>query len=103
MSVAHQGCRVLRCNMTLSVDVSVRELRNHAKQVIERIEDGTTMYLTKNGERIATIAPLRAKTWAAHVDDVVVDDAYDGGLADLLVQDDAESAAFDEDHLSPGR
>ena len=89
--------------MTRSFDVSVRELRNHTKQVIERIEDGATMYLTKNGERIATIAPLRAKTWAAHVDDVLVDDASDSGFADLLAQDDAESAAFDEDHLSLGR
>lgn len=89
--------------MTPSVNVSVRELRNHTKQVIERIEDGTTMYLTKNGERIATITPLHAKTWAAHVDDVLVGDARDSGLADLLAQDNAESAAFNEDHLGTGR
>ena len=89
--------------MAQSFNVSVRELRNHTKQVIERIEDGTTMYLTKNGERIATIAPLRTKTWAAHVDDVLVDDAYDSGLDDLLTQDDAESAELDEDYLGTGR
>ncbi len=57
--------------MTMSLDVSMRDLRNHTKQVVERIEDGTTMYLTKNGERIATITPLRPKTWADHVDDVL--------------------------------
>jgi prevent-host-death family protein len=89
--------------MTLSCNVSVRELRNHTKQVIERIADGTTMYLTKNGERIATIAPLHAKTWAAYVDDVLVDDAYDSGLADLLAQDDADSATSGEDHLGMHR
>jgi antitoxin (DNA-binding transcriptional repressor) of toxin-antitoxin stability system len=29
----------------------MRDLRNHTKQVVERIEDGSTMYLTQNGER----------------------------------------------------
>jgi prevent-host-death family protein len=94
--------------MTMSIDVSVRELRNHTKQVVERIEDGTTMYLTKNGERIATIAPLRPATWADHVDDVLAigrDDSgpYDSGLADVLADDDTQSAAFDDDHLGSVR
>lgn len=85
--------------MVMSFDVSVRELRNHTKRVVERIEDGTTMYLTKNGERIATIAPLKAKTWSELVDDVLGDSAYDSGLADLLADDDRQSAHFDDDHL----
>ena len=92
----------------MSIDVSVRELRNHTKQVVERIEDGTTMYLTKNGERIATIAPLRPTTWADHVDDVLAigrDDSgpSDSGLADVLADDDRQSAEFDEDHLGSVR
>ena len=92
----------------MSIDVSVRELRNHTKQVVERIEDGTTMYLTKNGERIATIAPLRPATWADHVDDVLAigrDDSgpSDSGLADVLADDDRQSAEFDEDHLGSVR
>lgn len=86
--------------MSLSFDVSMRDLRNHTKQVIERIEDGETMYLTKNGERIATIAPLQPKTWADHVDDVLGDDDYDSGLTELLADDGTQSAAFDDDHLS---
>ncbi len=89
--------------MTMSLDVSMRDLRNHTKQVVERIEDGTTMYLTKNGERIATITPLRPKTWADHVDDVLGGDAYDSGLDDLLADDDAQSAAYDDDHLGAAR
>lgn len=85
--------------MTISFDVSVRELRNHTKQVVERIEGGTTMYLTKNGERIATIAPLHPTTWVDHVDDVLGNDAYDSGLADVLADDERQSAAFADDHL----
>jgi prevent-host-death family protein len=85
--------------MTLSSDVSMRDLRNHTKQVVVRIEDGTTMYLTKNGERIATITPLRPKTWADHVDDVLAGGPYDSGLAEWLVQQDARAADLDDDHL----
>ena len=57
------------------------------------------MYLTKNGERIATIAPLKPKTWSDHVDEVLGDSCYDSGLADLLADDDLQSAHFDDDHL----
>ena len=89
--------------MTMSFDVSMRDLRNHTKQVVERIEDGTTMYLTKNGERIATITPLRPKTWADHVDDVLGGDGYDSGLGALLADDDARSAEAADDHLGPIR
>jgi len=88
----------------LTIDVTVREFRNHTKQVVERIEDGTTMYLTKNGARIATIAPLRTPSWAEHVDRVLADGdgkAYDSGLTDLLRAADERSAAFDDDHLEP--
>ena len=94
--------------MAMSLDVSVRELRNHTKQVIERIEDGTTMYLTKNGERIATIAPLHPATWADHVDEVLAigreeSGSYDSGLADALADDETQSAEFDDDHLGSAR
>ena len=82
-----------------SVDVSVRELRNHTKQVIERIEGGTTMYLTKHGERIATISPIQPVTWSDLVDDVLDGDIYDSGLTAMLSEDDALSAEFDDDHL----
>lgn len=84
--------------MTMSFDVSIRDLRNHTKQVVERIEDGTTMYLTKNGERIATITPLRPKTWADHVDEVLDGAAYDSGLESLLAYD-STSHSEDDDHL----
>ncbi len=85
--------------MAMSFDVSVRELRNHTKQVVERIEGGTTMYLTKNGERIAMIAPVRPKTWASHVDDVLESGSYDSGLADLLFEDALDSDGLNDDHL----
>jgi len=89
--------------MTMSFDVSVRELRNHTKQVVERIEDGTTMHLTKNGERIATITPLRPTSWADVVDDVLGGESYHSGLAELLAADDAGSAQLDDDHLGSNR
>ena len=94
--------------MAMSFDVSVRELRNHTKQVVERIEHGTTMYLTKNGARIATIAPLHPTTWADYVDGVLAigrlhSGSYDSGLDAMLADDDAQSAGFDDDHLGSGR
>lgn len=89
--------------MELSIDVSMRDLRNHTKQVIERVEGGTTMYLTKNGARIATITPVHPATWADHVDDLLQGDAYDSGLSDVLAEDEARSADFDDDHLGSAR
>lgn len=82
-------------------DVSIRELRNHTKQVIEHIQGGGTVYLNNNGTRIATITPLRPATWADHIDEVLADGSpYDSGLADLLADDQRRADGFDAD---PGR
>ncbi len=82
--------------MPADLDISVRELRNHTKRVMSEIEGGTTVFLTKHGERIAKITPLRPTTWADHVRLVLGDDEpYDSGLADLLDDDDRISAELE--------
>lgn len=83
-------------NEARATEVSIRELRNHTKSVIDRIEAGDSVYLTRRGERIATIAPLRVPTWAEHVADVLDGEPYDSALAELLDDDDLVSAAFDD-------
>ncbi len=83
--------------MSLDVEISVRELRNHTKRVMGEIEGGTTVWLTKHGERIAKITPVRPTTWADHVRAVLGDrEPYDSGIADVLAEDERWSAEHDE-------
>ena len=91
--------------MAVEVEVSVRDLRNHTRRVMGEIEGGTTVYLTKHGERIAKITPLRPTTWADHVHEVLGDaEPYDSGLADLLADDDRVSAKLEAaEHASASR
>jgi prevent-host-death family protein len=50
---------VLRC---ATVDVSVRELRNHTARVIAAIESGEPVVLTVHGRPVADIVPRRARS-----------------------------------------
>jgi prevent-host-death family protein len=40
-------------------DVSIRELRNHGGEVIERVERGERLTITRDGRRVAELRPLR--------------------------------------------
>jgi antitoxin (DNA-binding transcriptional repressor) of toxin-antitoxin stability system len=66
------------------------------------IEGGTTVFLTKHGERIAKITPLRPTTWADHVHEVLGDvEPYDSGLTEFLDDDDRVSAALEATDPAP--
>ena len=52
-------------------DVSVRDLRNHTRDVIRAVEAGDTVYLTSRGRRIAEIRPLQPRTGAQRVIDLI--------------------------------
>ena len=39
-------------------DVSIRELRNHGGDVIERVERGERLIVTRDGKPVAELAPL---------------------------------------------
>lgn len=39
-------------------DVSIRDLRNHGGEVIERVERGERLTVTRGGRRVAELRPL---------------------------------------------
>jgi prevent-host-death family protein len=50
-------------------EVSVRELRNHGGEVLNRVLDGETLTVTRDGDPVAELRPLRARP--LHVDAVL--------------------------------
>ena len=40
-------------------DVSIRELRNHGGEVIDRVTQGDRVTITRNGRPVAELSPLR--------------------------------------------
>jgi prevent-host-death family protein len=40
-------------------DVTVRDLRNHGGEVLERVERGETMVVTRDGRPVAELRPVR--------------------------------------------
>ena len=40
-------------------DVSIRELRNHGGEVIDRVAQGDRVTITRNGRPVAELSPLR--------------------------------------------
>lgn len=78
-----------------SIDVAARELRNHTTRVLDEIEAGVTVYLTRHGKRIARIEPLAPRSWGEQTLDYLDRfEPYDSGLAQLLAEDD--QASMDE-------
>ncbi|MGL6236379.1 MAG: type II toxin-antitoxin system Phd/YefM family antitoxin [Segniliparus sp.] len=41
--------------------VSVRDLRNHGGEVLDRVQRGETLLVTKNGEPVAELRPTRRR------------------------------------------
>ena len=40
-------------------DVSIRELRNHGGEVVDRVADGECLTITRSGKPVAELRPLR--------------------------------------------
>lgn len=55
----------------MPTEVSVRELRNHTRDVIEAVEAGDVVYLTSRGRRIAEIRPLAPRSDAQRLVELV--------------------------------
>lgn len=72
---------VLRC---ATMDVSVRELRNHTARVIGAIEAGKAVVLTVHGRPVADIIPRRTRSERRPSEVVLADLAEIGDLADEL-------------------
>lgn len=74
------------------IDVASRELRNHTVRVLNGVEAGTTVYLTRSGKRIARIEPLLDATNGETLLELLGDyEPYDSGLTAFLDDDDAAS------------
>ncbi len=50
-------------------DVSIRELRNHGGDVVDRVARGERMTITRRGKQVAELVPLRST--AAPVADLI--------------------------------
>ncbi|MCL1840948.1 MAG: type II toxin-antitoxin system prevent-host-death family antitoxin [Propionibacteriaceae bacterium] len=48
----------------MSVAVSVRELRNQGGQVLDRVERGEMLCVTKDGDAVAELHPVRRRSLA---------------------------------------
>lgn len=80
--------------MARSIDVASRELRNHTVRVLDEVEAGTIVYLTRSGKRIARIEPLTEATNGETLLELLGDyEPYDSGMAALFDEDDATSLA----------
>jgi prevent-host-death family protein len=83
----------------METDVSARDLRNRTAQVLDEVEAGDTVYITRNGERVAVLTSLTSARNPANARLLAILDAqrpYDSGLAADLEQwkrDDLEEEA----------
>jgi prevent-host-death family protein len=76
--------------------VAIRELRNHTKDVLDAVERGEEVVLTKMGEPVALISPInQASTVAAWLDDNEAEPANDTGWLDELLRERREDDAAD--------
>jgi prevent-host-death family protein len=48
-------------------EVTVRELRNHGGEVLERVARGESLMVTRDGQAIAELRPLRRRPLSAGV------------------------------------
>lgn len=45
----------------MSVEVALRDLRNHTADVLSRVEDGEEIVITRRGKPVARLEPIRPK------------------------------------------
>jgi prevent-host-death family protein len=76
--------------------VAIRELRNHTKAVLDAVERGEEVVLTKMGEPVALITPInRASTVADWLDENDAEPAVDTGWLDEVSHARREDEAAD--------
>jgi prevent-host-death family protein len=72
-----------------SADVGLRELRQHASEIVRRVEAGEIVTVTVSGRPAAQIIPIDRRTWRSWAE-----------VADLFAPDRAaEGWAADRDRL----
>ena len=69
------------------MQVAIRELRNHTKDVLDAVERGEEVILTRMGEPVALISPInQASTVADWLDDIETEPTTDTGWLNELIQ-----------------
>jgi prevent-host-death family protein len=78
------------------MQVAIRELRNHTKDVLDAVERGEEVVLTRSGEPVARIIPInQAATVSDWLDDLESEPASNTGWLDELSQLRREDDAAD--------
>lgn len=94
-------CNVRYGDAMGAIEVPAREFRNHTVRVLDDIEAGTTVYLTRNGRRIAKIEPIHEQSWGERAASLIGgSEPYDSGLAahhddDTAISNEVEFGAGD--------
>lgn len=86
-----------------SAEVSVRELRNNTRSVLDALEAGSTVYLTSHGRRIAEIRPLPTAVDAdvqSLLDEVNQMPVVDSGAREELRRDKRASVRAEQERES---
>ena len=53
-----EPCCITRDTMVCMADVSIRDLRNHGGDVVDRVERGESFVVTRSGKPVAELRPL---------------------------------------------
>lgn len=69
------------------VEIGLRELRQHASDLVRRVEQGETITVTVSGRPAARLVPIVPASWRDAGD---LSALYDGGTADASWADDRE-------------
>lgn len=67
------------------VEVGLRELRQHASELVRRVEQGESITVTVSGRPAARLVPVAPKSWRDAGD---LDALYGGGTPDLTWAND---------------
>lgn len=77
------------------MQVAIRELRNHTKAVLDAVERGEEVVLTRNGDPVALISPInQAATVADWLKEIEAEPSVDTGWLEELAgsrEDDARA------------
>ena len=60
-------CRITGDTLPLMASVTIRDLRNHGGEVVDRVEAGEQLTVTRDGRPVAELRPVRSRGIPGHV------------------------------------
>lgn len=58
-----------RGTTAMHVEIAISRARAHLPELLDEVRDGTTVYLTRYGKRLAALVPAEAAEHLAHLED----------------------------------